>query len=211
MSVVQASASMVIDDLPEEIEAYLFYREAHDDGDALPEGVTPPPEPRIDRHAALRLMRHLGRQRRAAAEEDAAYATEIDRLKEARQRAADRARQRQGYAEAMLASYLRSLMVADPRAKSVNLEPYGRIESRTPSKPGLNITDRKLLARWVAANAAEFVRVVEPDVAWDQLKPKVEVTADGRPVLDGAPLPGIEVKPIETTITVRTTEGDAAS
>jgi hypothetical protein len=197
-------AERTIDRLPVDLEQYLDAHAAYaetgrEDLEAQVEAL---PRPRIDRPRALALMRRLQRMDRAAAEEDAAYAAEIERLEQARRLAQERhARRREGLT-ALLESYLRDLMATDPRVKSVDLAPYGRVQSRrVPAQP--KVADEALLLRW--AEGAGFVEM-RPHLRWAELKKALAVADDGRVLLDGEPVPGVESVPERLDVAVKTSE-----
>jgi hypothetical protein len=193
-----------LDSLPDDIAEYLdalqaFAETATDEAEARVEQM---PRPRIDHAKALRLMRWLHRQRKRHAEELAAYDAEIERLTEARSRLAARGDRSCEGAEALLAAYLRDLMALDPKRKSVDLAPYGRVQShRTPAQP--SVADEALLMKW--AEGAGYIEM-RPHLRWAELKKALTVAEDGRVLLDGEPVPGVECVPERLDITVKPAE-----
>jgi len=196
----------VLEQLPDDIAAYLNALEGAAGTAAT---AAAPVTPRIDHGKALRLMRVLQRRRAAQAAEVAAYDEEIRRLSEARSRLIARYDRACEGLEALLAAYLRDVMALDPKRKSIDLAPYGRVQSRT-AKAQPRLVDEDLLLRWAMDALPEAVDIT-PRLRWATAKAHLTVTPDGKVVdEDGQVVPGVECGAEDTKIDVRPSkEGEA--
>ncbi len=103
------------------------------------------------------------------------------------------------YLESNLTAYHRQ-QLEQGGDKTIRL-PWATLKSQ--KNPQGYIKDDGMLLEWAQSNAAEYVKVAEPTVAWGELKKQLVVAGDKVMLKEtGEVVEGLEPKPIETSFKV---------
>lgn len=131
---------------------------------------------------------------------------EIERIKAWVEQATASHRHTMEFFDVPLKEYHRRVLAENPRAKTIRL-PHGTLEARSASAAPEVDGDagREALTAWAQESAPEYVEM-EPRLVWGGLKQALQVDTDAGQVVyaaTGEIVPGVRIKPAETTFKVK--------